>query len=111
MAKKPTPKKPARSSRRKPDAALSDVTPEDAAAPAPEEPAWHEHLKRVRTFVEPAPEAAPAHADDAPKAIPADTIRRLKYPVIETIHADGSRSYKHDRGIVDDARISTGLRQ
>lgn len=28
--------------------------------------------------------------------IPPDTLRRLKYPVIETVEPDGTRSYRHD---------------
>jgi len=31
--------------------------------------------------------------------IPADTLRRLKYPVIEKVEPDGTRSYSHDRQV------------
>lgn len=33
--------------------------------------------------------------------IPADTLRRLKYPVIETVEEDGSRSYKDDKQVME----------
>jgi len=37
--------------------------------------------------------------DELAKRIPADTLRRLKYPVIESVNDDGTRSFKHDIGI------------
>lgn len=40
-----------------------------------------------------------ADPDELAQKIPPDTLRRTKYPVIETVHEDGSRSFKHDRGI------------
>lgn len=36
-----------------------------------------------------------------------DTVRRTKFPVVETVDAEGRRIFKHDPGIVDDGR--TGL--
>lgn len=42
--------------------------------------------------------------DELAKSIPADTIRRLKYPVIEEVDAEGRRTFKRDPGIVDDGR-------
>lgn len=36
--------------------------------------------------------------------IPEDTLRRTKYPVIETVNKDGTRSFEHDLGI-QEARI------
>lgn len=36
--------------------------------------------------------------------IPADTLRRLKYPMLERIEPDGTRSYEHDLGIIIDGR-------
>jgi hypothetical protein len=47
------------------------------------------------------------HVEDK-RGIPADTLRRLRYPVIETIHADGSRTFKHDPQIRDDVLIAPG---
>jgi hypothetical protein len=35
--------------------------------------------------------------------IPPETLRRTKYPVIEEAQPDGSRLYKRDLGIVDNA--------
>ena len=37
--------------------------------------------------------------EELAESIPADTLRRLKYPVIETVEPDGTRSYSHDRQI------------
>jgi hypothetical protein len=37
--------------------------------------------------------------DELVKKLPADTVRRLQYPVIETVNADGTRSFKHDIGV------------
>lgn len=37
--------------------------------------------------------------DELAKKIPADTVRRTKYPVIEVVNDDGTRSFKHDIGI------------
>jgi hypothetical protein len=31
--------------------------------------------------------------------IPADTLRRLKYPMIQQVNEDGTRSFEHDLGI------------
>lgn len=45
-----------------------------------------------------------ADPDELAKSIPADTLRRTKYPVVETVNADGTRSFKHDRGIEDGGR-------
>jgi hypothetical protein len=40
-----------------------------------------------------------ADPDELAKKIPADTLRRTKYPVIEIVNADGTRTFKHDLGI------------
>lgn len=37
-------------------------------------------------------------------SIPEDTLRRLKYPYITTEQEDGTRTYKHDLGIIRDGR-------
>jgi hypothetical protein len=39
--------------------------------------------------------------------IPAETLRRTKYPVIETVNPDGTRSFKHDWGIEEGRRHLT----
>lgn len=44
--------------------------------------------------------------DSLATKIPADTIRRLKYPVIEQREKDGTRTFEHDLGIKIDGRIS-----
>jgi len=36
--------------------------------------------------------------------IPADTLRRLKYPVIETVEEDGTRTYKRDLEVTEGPR-------
>lgn len=35
---------------------------------------------------------------------PPDTVRRLKYPVLEAVNADGTRTFKHDPGIEEALR-------
>lgn len=37
-----------------------------------------------------------ADPDAMAERIPEDTLRRLKYPLLETINEDGTRSFKHD---------------
>lgn len=38
--------------------------------------------------------------------IPAETLRRLKFPMLVQIQPDGTRKFEHDRGIVsEDGRI------
>lgn len=37
--------------------------------------------------------------DKLAESIPADTLRRTQYPVLETVNEDGTRSFKHDSGI------------
>jgi hypothetical protein len=44
--------------------------------------------------------------DELAQKIPADTIRRLKYPVLEQRERDGARGFEHDIGIKTDGRIS-----
>lgn len=44
--------------------------------------------------------------DELASEISADTLRRSKYPVIEQTDDQGRRVFKHDFGIVNDARIS-----
>jgi hypothetical protein len=44
--------------------------------------------------------------DELAKKIPADTLRRTKYPVIEQVDEQGRRTFKHDTGIEDDGRIA-----
>lgn len=39
--------------------------------------------------------------DELAKKIPADTVRRTKYPVIEVVNEDGTRSFKHDIGVTE----------
>lgn len=36
-----------------------------------------------------------------------DTLRRTKYPVIETVNKDGTRSFRHDWGIEEAPRSLT----
>lgn len=45
-----------------------------------------------------------ADPDELAKKIPSDTLRRTKYPVIETVNADGTRSFRHDLGIEEGRR-------
>jgi hypothetical protein len=42
--------------------------------------------------------------DELAKKIPADTLRRTKYPVIEQVNEDGTRTFKHDLGVTDGPR-------
>lgn len=44
--------------------------------------------------------------DELATRIPADTIRRLKYPVLEQRDRGGTRSFDHDLGIKTDGRLS-----
>lgn len=43
-------------------------------------------------------------AEALAKRIPEDTLRRLKYPVVEQEDGEGRSVFKHDRGIVNDVR-------
>lgn len=43
-------------------------------------------------------------ADELAKKIPADTLRRTKYPVIEVVNEDGTRTFKHDPQIQEGPR-------
>lgn len=43
-------------------------------------------------------------SDELVKKIPPDTLRRTKYPVIETVDENGFRHFDHDLGIQDDGR-------
>lgn len=43
-------------------------------------------------------------AEELAKKIPEDTIRRLKYPMIEQTDDEGRSVFKHDIGIVTDVR-------
>jgi hypothetical protein len=62
-------------------------------------------------------EAAQLEADKAPlenlleridlENVPKDTLRRLRGAVIVEEHDDGTVSFKHDRQIVDDARLAS----
>jgi hypothetical protein len=36
--------------------------------------------------------------------IPSDTLRRLKYPMIQRVNEDGTRCFEHDLGITDGRR-------
>ena len=42
--------------------------------------------------------------DELASKIPPDTLRRTKFPVIETVNEDGTRSFKHDLGIEERRR-------
>lgn len=59
---------------------------------------------RVTSIAEPEPTKAPRA--ERRRGIPADTLRRLRAPVIEVRHADGTASYKDDPLIRDGGRIS-----
>lgn len=48
--------------------------------------------------------------DELAARIPADTLRRTKYPVIETLDENGRKVFKHDIGITDDALIASNRR-
>lgn len=37
--------------------------------------------------------------DELASRMPPDTLRRTKYPVIERVNDDGSRTFEHDAGI------------
>lgn len=45
-----------------------------------------------------------ADPDEIARRIPADTLRRTKYPVIETVNEDGTRAFKHDPMIEEGRR-------
>ena len=42
--------------------------------------------------------------DDLARKIPPDTLRRTKYPVLEIVNEDGTRTFKHDLGIEEATR-------
>lgn len=42
--------------------------------------------------------------DELAKKIPADTVRRTKFPVTEQVNEDGTRTFKHPPGIIDGPR-------
>jgi hypothetical protein len=44
--------------------------------------------------------------DELAAKIPADTLRRTKYPVLEQIDEDGRVTFKHDAGIITEGLIS-----
>ena len=37
--------------------------------------------------------------EEIAETIPEDTLRRTKFPVIEVLNEDGTRTYKHDEGV------------
>ena len=39
--------------------------------------------------------------EELAKSLPEDTLRRLKYPVLESRTPDGKREFKHDLGITE----------
>lgn len=41
-------------------------------------------------------------AETLAERIPADTMRRLKFPMLEHVEQDGLRTFKHDIGIIRD---------
>ena len=40
--------------------------------------------------------------EEIAERIPEDTLRRSKYPVLEIVNEDGTRTYKHDSGVSED---------
>jgi hypothetical protein len=42
--------------------------------------------------------------DELAANIPADTLRRTKYPVLESVNPDGTRTFEHDVGVSDGPR-------
>ncbi len=42
--------------------------------------------------------------DAIAREIPAETLRKTKYPVIEVLNPDGTRTFRHDLGITDGPR-------
>lgn len=42
--------------------------------------------------------------EELAQRIPADTLRRLKYPMIQHINEDGTRRFEHDLGITEGVR-------
>lgn len=47
-------------------------------------------------------------ADEVAAKLSDDTIRRLKYPVLESMTPDGKREFEHDLGISNRARSTSG---
>lgn len=45
-------------------------------------------------------------AEELAKKIPEDTLRRLKFPVLEQKDANGLSTFKHDIGVVRDGRTA-----
>lgn len=45
--------------------------------------------------------------EDLAGKVSADTVRRLKYPVLEQRNPDGTRTFEHDLGIKTDGRLHT----
>jgi len=77
----------------------------------PEANAWLDHLKaqQVRSGSQAAKVqalASEAHLDPEELAgrIPADTLRRLKYPMIERPEEGGLTSFEHDIGVQEGQR-------
>lgn len=69
----------------------------------------HQQAEKVRKRTMPARLQILAHAthQDPQKLaerIPEDTLRRLKYPMIEQREDDGTSSFIHDKGIVEAGR-------
>lgn len=69
----------------------------------------HEAAEKIRKRPMPArvqilARSTHVEASELAERIPEDTLRRLKYPMIEHSEPDGTSSFTHDQGIVDEAR-------
>jgi len=74
---------------------------------------WMEHLEKVEQAK---PQAARVQVlaaalkldpEELASRIPADTLRRLKYPLVEMPQPDGTTAFRHDEGIVEGLRPLT----
>ena len=45
--------------------------------------------------------------DDLASRLPLDTLRRLKWPALETVNENGTRTFKHDPGIIEGRKAET----
>jgi len=72
---------------------------------------WMQHLKVEEVRRRPMParvqtlaQATHTTPEELAERIPADTLRRLKYPMHEKEESDGTSSFTHDKGIVEGER-------
>jgi hypothetical protein len=63
-------------------------------------------IRQMSSFVLRLADRLGKNPDELAARIPADTLRRTKYPVLEQETEDGKRSFKHDPGIEEGSRTA-----